>query len=896
MEFIPSEIKLELLSLNKNKHFSKLETRARSLLENYQTSEFIWKALIIALQVQGKPYALESAAATISIPDSSELNFLLGQALHAASRIDEALTSFERACDLNTHYLDAYSARVGILMSQKKFEHAELICKKMISIDPHLPSSYNNLGVALRNQGKLDLAKASIQKAIALDAEYAPAHFNLGNLLKVKAEHGAALASYRRTVEIDPSYFAAHYNLGILLGELNQHDEAIQSYRCAIRVNPNYIEAINNLGTTLQQIGKLDEAIENFKTGILIAPNLPKTHNNLGVALMEEGSFELAKTSFLTAIKIDSNYAGAHNNLGNLFLNLCDFESAIQHFEVALQINPNSADAHNNIGNAYKIIGSYALAKSHYESAIKLQPNNWSIRVNLGSAQMDFGYLEEALITLQDAVELSDENPKIINNLAIAHLNSGDLYESENLFKSARKLGFKGSWLRSALMVPQIMGTKQQVTESRARVEHNLELLTQIEIPNYDPLAGMESCNFYLAFQGFNDCSLQKKISNFYLKNCPTLGFTSQHYGERNSSKGEIKIGFLSKFFFQHSVSIGTSSLIENLSKNSKFDAFLISNGPIDRNIFGSFQGKYVGIANSLSSAQNTISALKLDILVYLDIGMDPLSYFLAFSRLADFQCVLGGHPVTTGIPNVDYFLSCEIMEPEIGHEHYSEKLVKLRSPPFYFSRPHSTNIKKTREDFGFPSDWRIYCCPMKLQKIHPDFDAALSEILETDPHARIILIEDNIFSWWRRATEERFDFTIANDVRDRIIFLPWINDRSEFFSLISISDVILDPFHFGIGTTALMTFFAGMPLVTMEGEFLRSRVGTGFCRMMGLPECVESTREGYIKKAIEVARNEDLKHSIQKKIRSNEHVIFENNRASTDLEAFFLGCRKNEN
>ncbi len=40
-----------------------------------------------------------------------------------------------------------------------------------------------------------------------------------------------------------------------------------------------------------------------------------------------------------------------------------------------------------------------------------------------------------------------------------------------------------------------------------------------------------------------------------------------------------------------------------------------------------------------------------LDILFYPDLGMTPLTYFLAFARLAPVQCVSWGHPVTTGIP-----------------------------------------------------------------------------------------------------------------------------------------------------------------------------------------------------------------------------------------------------
>ena len=52
---------------------------------------------------------------------------------------------------------------------------------------------------------------------------------------------------------------------------------------------------------------------------------------------------------------------------------------------------------------------------------------------------------------------------------------------------------------------------------------------------------------------------------------------------------------------------------------------------------------------------------------IYLDVGMDPMTYFLAFARLAPVQCVTWGHPVTTGVPNMDYFISSDLLEPLPG-------------------------------------------------------------------------------------------------------------------------------------------------------------------------------------------------------------------------------------
>src|SRR5947199_133897 len=70
-----------------------------------------------------------------------------------------------------------------------------------------------------------------------------------------------------------------------------------------------------------------------------------------------------------------------------------------------------------------------------------------------------------------------------------------------------------------------------------------------------------------------------------------------------------------------------------------------------------------VTVPQDLAAAREAIARLELDVLFYQDVGLEPLSYFLAFSRLAPVQLTSFGHPDTTGIPNLDYFLSSSSYE-----------------------------------------------------------------------------------------------------------------------------------------------------------------------------------------------------------------------------------------
>ena len=102
-------------------------------------------------------------------------------------------------------------------------------------------------------------------------------------------------------------------------------------------------------------------------------------------------------------------------------------------------------------------------------------------------------------------------------------------------------------------------------------------------------------------------------------------------------------------------------------------------------------------------------------------------------------------------------------------------------------------------------------------------------------------------------------------------------------------ADVVLDPFHFGIGSTAIATCSVGTPFVTKPGEFMRGRVGLFYCRIMDLMECVALDTEDYARKAVAIANDRGLRDSLKAKILKNNHALFENRQAITDLTDFFL-------
>lgn len=267
---------------------------------------------------------------------------------------------------------------------------------------------------------------------------------------------------------------------------------------------------------------------------------------------------------------------------------------------------------------------------------------------------------------------------------------------------------------------------------------------------------------------------------------------------------------------------------------------------------------------------------------------MEPLSYFLAFSRLAPVQCVTWGHPVTTGIPAIDYFLSHDALEQEINtaQTHYSEKLVPLRNLTCYQNRPTLTGPIKSRQDFGFNASDHLYVCSQSLFKIHPDFDKVLGEILRRDPdgkavflHGHYPVLAEDLLKRWRNKIP---------DVVDRIVFLKRLNQQ-DFIQLQALADVLLDTFYFAGGNTALEAFAFGTPTVTLPGQFLKGRVTYACYRQMGIMDCVANSPEEYVDIAVHLGTNHQACGQIRERILNASHILFNNLEYVREVEQFFI-------
>ena len=165
---------------------------------------------------------------------------------------------------------------------------------------------------------------------------------------------------------------------------------------------------------------------------------------------------------------------------------------------------------------------------------------------------------------------------------------------------------------------------------------------------------------------------------------------------------------------------------------------------------------------------------------------------------------------------------------------------------------------------------------------MHPEFDAVLQGILRDDPQGRLLLLAGQQ-PHWTEILDDRFKRTIP-DVVNRIEYLGRM-PIGPFLDMLALVDVVLDPLHFSGGNTSFEAFSEGLPIVTMPGDFMRSRVTAAMYHRMGITDCIASSPEEYVRIAVRLGTDPAWRKEICARIRESRSVLFENHAMVREFE-----------
>jgi protein O-GlcNAc transferase len=673
-----------------------------------------------------------------------------------------------------------------------RLNDAELLYRQILESDSNHPDSLHMLGVLAHQTGQAHRAIEFIRRAIARNGSVPAFHNNLGNALGAAGRWPEAEASYRRALDWKQDYAEAHYNLGSALRAQGKFEQAVASYRHALTLRPNHADTYLNLSNALQSLGMLEEAVEACRQALSFSPNLPAAHNNLGNLFAAQDRFEDALAAYARAIALRPGFAEAHHNHGLTLLKLGRPEEAVAACRQALSHKPDYVAAYVILGNALRDLGRREDAENSYQRAVALDPD-------CGEARLGWAIAAIPLVpdSVAEAASSAEQFRDRLNTLTQwSRANPGKLGEAVGTIQPFY-LAYRPGAMTSALC-------------------------------RYGDLASAAAATCWK----------------------PTGVAASSARPRRE----RIRLAVVSGQLRRHPVwEVILRGLIAHLDRE-RFEIILYHTGAAtnEETTWASAQvARFVQGPKPIRQWVTEIGEAQPDAIFYPEVGMDPNTCTLAALRLAPLQIAGWGHPITTGLPTIDWFVSGELLETPQAQQHYREKLISLPGTgvctEFFAPQRENWGGPERRQDVV-----RFALCQQPL-KFDPEDDVLLARIAKASGAAELWLATPANMPWIAAKLRARLAAQFRAQGLDPEIYLrtmPWL-PRQQFLSFLDEMDIYLDCPAFSGYTTAWQAFHCGLPIVTVEGPYLRQRLAAGLSRQVGATDGIAASREEYVATAV---------------------------------------------
>jgi predicted O-linked N-acetylglucosamine transferase (SPINDLY family) len=290
-----------------------------------------------------------------------------------------------------------------------------------------------------------------------------------------------------------------------------------------------------------------------------------------------------------------------------------------------------------------------------------------------------------------------------------------------------------------------------------------------------------------------------------------------------------------------------------------------------------------------LDRRRQEISADAPHVLIYPEIGMDPVAALLAGQRLAPVQCNSWGHPETSGFPTIDYFLSSDLMEPPDGQDHYTERLIRLPNLSTYLEPPNTPPISLSRSDLGLRRTATVYWCGQSLFKYLPQYDHVFPRIAREAGDCQFSFVQFQNGKYvgelfWERLNRAFAAFGLR--AADHCVMSPRAG-LQRYLAAIGQCDIVLDSIGFSGGNTTLDAITHDLPIVTTPSALMRGRISMAILTMMGLTETITETVDDYVSTAIRLAHDMSWRMDVKAKISTKKHRIYQDRVCISGLEEF---------
>ncbi len=593
-------------------------------------------------------------------------------------------------------------------------------------------------------------------------------------------------------------------------------------------------------------------------------------------------NYDQAINFWTKAITIDPKFADGLNNLGNAHSKINKFDEAINYINKALKIKPDFFESYFTLSEIFYKQNKFKETLLNLNQALKLKPDHLLTIKNKIEVLTQMNKKEELLKFLNEVIPYHPQNTEFYSEKAKVLSSMGMRAQSINTYKTIYMLDpdfpdVLGSIVSDKLSNCEWDGLEKDFVDIKKKINEEKDVA--------DP---------FTVSLLFDSADLQNKSAKIWIKQYRV--FEEFKKSSNLNNKKTINLGYFSADFRNHPVGHLISKILETHDK-SKFDlyGFYFSDKKEEsdqyyQRIKKAFKKFYH--VSDMSDSEIISLSKKLNIDIAVDLmahtgSFENVSRFGVFhNKCAPIQINFLGYPGTSASKSIDYIIADKIVIPEKNKKFFSEKIIYLPHSYQPSERIRTLSEKKiTKEELSLPQNEFIFCCFNTNKKILPNTLKLWSEILKEIPKSILWLLSNN-----ENFKENiKFEFEKKNVNPQRIIFSEKAPIH-EHLNRIKHADLFLDTFPYNAHTTCSDSIWAGVPLLTIEGQSFQSRVAASLLKTSGLDELIAKNEDDYIKKAVYIAKNEDYLNSLKNKLKNSRDTnpLFDTKTFTKNIEKAF--------
>lgn len=629
--------------------------------------------------------------------------------------------------------------------------------------------------------------------------------------------------------------------LGAARHRTGRLDLALQAFDCALSLDPGHLQALNGKAGLLAETGARAVAIELLEGARQRFPAEQTLLVNLGFLYEQDAQGrERALACYGDALKADPFHVQALMNRGYLLAVMERLPEAVANNREFVARHPQLAVAHYNLGETLLALRCYEEVLLVGDRAIELEPASAKARLQRALALTALGRLDEASESLCKVREL---DPAVLEGFR------------EQLYRGSCQV-FRELDARSLHLFMQYHAVEDCDWSRWNEFVGAFERLVVEASASARPIRDAGLPFLSLAFPISRDARmlLAKGIAGALRER------EAGHVPYRVKSPGpgkrdRLRIGYVSADFRRHPGGYLTRTMFR-LHDRSRFEVHGYALDPDDgsdvrRDIRGGCE--VFRETHGLTSDElfNCIVDDGIDIAVDRS-GFTRMTRPEIFARrVAPLQVSYLGFPGTLGADYMDYAIVDRVVCPEGEDRWWSEKLVRM--PGSYYLTNNRQAVdpdSASRPDLGLPQDAFVFCCFNNSYKIDPQTFGIWMRILSRVPNSVL----------WLYASRQAVEKNLRREAQARgieprrLVFAPFIARHEQHLARHRAADVFLDTRYYNAHTTAADALWCGVPVLTVPGDTMPSRVAASLLKAAGLNDLVLADWQQYEDTAVRLA------------------------------------------